>query len=96
MHKTLNNQPMATKGCASDESKNKCCVYQINLSLNKNTSKFVGDSLMKLAKENAKKKFNKNYTFMSPYLSKFFFIAYIFILITNNIFVYSTKYVNLL
>ena len=62
MHKTLNNQPMATEDSASDQNK---------LSLNKNTSKFVGLSLLKLSKENANKKFNK--TLKSPYLCKIFY-----------------------
>ena len=72
MHKTLSNQPMATKDSANNENENKFCVYENKLSLNKSTSKFVGHSLLKLAKENATKKFKKNHTFISPYLCKNF------------------------
>ena len=76
---------MATEDSASDQNK---------LSLNKNTSKFVGLNFLKLAKENARKKLNK--TFMSQYLGKIFFKVYIFVVIRNNVFVHNIGYVNFL
>ena len=71
MHKTLNNQHVTTEDIVSDVSKTKSCVFQNILGLNKNISKFVGHSFLKLSKENANKKFNK--TLKSPYLCKIFY-----------------------